>query len=86
MIDLFQSLADLSGLLYDGNTPSYPVQLYRTFRQVFESTKAVTSILENYEPNTEKFEAEKEQLLEQHFGYMNTIVSFQQLEERDYPI
>jgi hypothetical protein len=60
-LDAFRALADLSSLLYD-TEEAYPVELYRAFRRVYESSRNVVTTLDSYEANSEHFEDEQKNI------------------------
>ena len=54
MGEMFKNLANLSSHLYDG-VDKYELDVYRSFRKTFESSRGIIEIMELYEPNSAQF-------------------------------
>ena len=42
------NLSQLSDIIYTPNT-TFPIDIYKTFRMLYENTESISNILENYE-------------------------------------
>lgn len=46
-VEMLQNLSQLSQIIYYTNT-QYPLEIYKTFRKLYENTESISNILENY--------------------------------------
>lgn len=68
-IDMLQNLSELSNIIYAPSSV-FPIEIYKTFRKLYENSESISNILENYESNNQEFLQQKDELIAEQIRYM----------------
>lgn len=53
-VDMLGNLAHLSDIIYTPDS-QFPIDIYKTFRRLYENSETISNILENYESHNQEF-------------------------------
>lgn len=73
------NLSQLSDIIYTSNT-AFPIDIYKTFRMLYENTESISNILENYESQNQEFLQLKDELVAEQIDRMEQIISREESE------
>lgn len=72
--DMLGNLAQLSDIIYAQDS-RFPLDIYRTFRRLYENSEAISNILENYESSNHEFLQLKDELVAEQIAKMEHIIN-----------
>jgi hypothetical protein len=83
-VDMLGNLAQLSDIIYTPDS-SFPIDIYKTFRMLYENAESISNILENYESHNQEFLQIKDELVAEQINRMEQIINREESEaDNDY--
>lgn len=73
-VDMLGNLSQLSDIIYTPNT-TFPIDIYKTFRMLYENAESISNILENYESQNQEFLQLKDELVAEQINRMEQIIN-----------
>lgn len=71
---MLDNLSHFSNIIYTPNN-SFPIDIYKTFRMLYENAESISNILENYESQNQEFLQLKEELVAEQINRMEQIIN-----------
>lgn len=78
-VDMLGNLAQLSDIIYTQDS-HFPLDIYKTFRRLYENSEAISNILENYESRNQEFLQLKDELVAEQIARMELIINREEAE------
>ena len=78
-VDMLGNLAQLSDIIYTQDS-HFPIDIYKTFRRLYENSEAISNLLENYESHNQEFLQLKDELVAEQIARMEQIINREEAE------